>query len=54
MIFTGALFTILLIYGWTAIFYGYVYSYFQKTLVNSMLLFISVNFILGIYIYINV
>lgn len=46
----GALFTILLIYGWTAIFYGYVYSYFQKTLVNSMLLFISVNFILGSFI----
>jgi len=49
MIFTGALLTLLLIYGWSSILYAYVYSYFKKTLVSSMLLFIAVNFILGIY-----
>jgi len=48
MIFTGALLTLLLIYGWSAILYAYVYSFFKKTLVSSMLLFIAVNFILGI------
>ncbi|XP_025190796.1 ATP-binding cassette sub-family A member 3-like isoform X2 [Melanaphis sacchari] len=46
----GTLLTLLLIYGWSAILNAYVYSYFQKTFVNSMLLFISVNFILGIFI----
>lgn len=48
MIFTGALLTLLLIYGWSAIFYAYVYSYLKNTLVSSMLVFIAVNFILGI------
>jgi hypothetical protein len=55
MIFTGVLLTLLLIYGWSAIFYAYVYSYFKKTLVSSMLLFIAINFIIGIlYIYFNI
>lgn len=44
---TGVLFTLLLIYGWSGIFYAYVYSFFKKNLVNSMLLFISINFIIG-------
>lgn len=48
MIFTGALITLLLIYGWSAIIYAYVYSYLNKTLVGSMSLFIAVNFIIGI------
>lgn len=48
MIFAGALLTLLLIYGWSAILYAYVYSYLKNTLVSSMLLFIAVNFIIGI------
>jgi len=48
LIFTGALLTLLLIYGWSAILYAYVYSYLKNTLVSSMLLFIAVNFIIGI------
>jgi len=50
MIFIGALLTLILIYGWSAILYAYVYSYLKNTLVSSMLLFIAVNFIIGIYI----
>ncbi|KAL5235297.1 hypothetical protein ACI65C_002707 [Semiaphis heraclei] len=46
----GALLTLLLIYGWSSILYAYVYSFFKKTLVSSMLLFIAVNFILGMFI----
>jgi len=49
MIFTGALLTLLLIYGWSAILYAYVYSYLKNTLVSSMLVFIAVNFITGIF-----
>ncbi|XP_060852919.1 phospholipid-transporting ATPase ABCA3-like isoform X2 [Rhopalosiphum padi] len=46
----GVLLTLLLIYGWSAIFYAYVYSYFKKTLVSSMLLFIAINFIIGMFL----
>ncbi|XP_060873175.1 phospholipid-transporting ATPase ABCA3-like isoform X2 [Metopolophium dirhodum] len=46
----GALLTLILIYGWSAILYAYVYSYLKNTLVSSMLLFIAVNFIIGIFI----
>lgn len=46
----GALLTLLLIYGWSAILYAYVYSYLKNTLVSSMLLFIAVNFIIGMFI----
>lgn len=45
--FLGVLFILLLIYGWSGIFYAYVYSFFKKNLVSSMLLFISINFIIG-------
>ena len=48
MIFTGALLTLLLIYGWSAILYAYVFSFLKKSLVSSMLLFIAINFIIGI------
>jgi len=52
MIFTGALLTILFLYGWSVIFYAYVYSYLKNILIGSMLLFVAVNFIIGIlYVY---
>uniref|UniRef100_A0A2S2QYG5 ATP-binding cassette sub-family A member 3 n=1 Tax=Sipha flava TaxID=143950 RepID=A0A2S2QYG5_9HEMI len=46
----GALITIMLLYGWSAIFYAYVYSFFKKSLVSSMLLFVAINFILGMFL----
>lgn len=45
--FSGVLLTLLLIYGWSSIFYAYVYSFFNKTHLSSMLLFITINFIIG-------
>ncbi|XP_026821418.1 ATP-binding cassette sub-family A member 3-like [Rhopalosiphum maidis] len=54
-IFTGsnevcALFTLLFLYGWSLIFYVYVYSYLKNSLISSMLLFVSINFIIGLFI----
>ncbi|VVC36007.1 ABC transporter-like,P-loop containing nucleoside triphosphate hydrolase,AAA+ ATPase domain,ABC [Cinara cedri] len=54
-IFTGeneiiVLIILLLIYGWSSIFYAYVFSFFKKDLVTSMLLFISINFTIGMFI----
>ncbi|CAH1731091.1 unnamed protein product [Aphis gossypii] len=53
-LFTGsnevcALLTILFLYGWSVIFYVYVYSYLKNTLIGSMLLFVAVNFIIGLF-----
>eukprot|EP00102_Acyrthosiphon_pisum_P016671 XP_008187710.2 PREDICTED: ATP-binding cassette sub-family A member 1-like [Acyrthosiphon pisum] len=46
----GGLLTLLFIYGWSAILYAYVYSYLTNTLVSAMLLYIAVNYILGMFI----
>lgn len=51
LFFIGVLLTLMLIYGWSAIFYAYVYSFFNKTLASSMLLFIAINFIIGCTLY---
>lgn len=49
----GVFLTLLLIYGWSAIFYAYVYSFFKKTFVDSMTLFITINYIIGNLFYLN-
>ncbi|VVC36008.1 Hypothetical protein CINCED_3A013120 [Cinara cedri] len=46
----GVLLTLMLIYGWSSIFFAYVFSFFRKNLVSSMLLFMSVNFIIGMIV----
>lgn len=46
-LFAGVLFILLLIYGLSGIVYAYVYSFFKKNLISSMLLFISINYIIG-------
>lgn len=51
---TAALLTLMLIYGWSSIFYAYVYSFFKKTLISSMLLFILINYTIGINLTLNV
>ncbi|XP_050431314.1 phospholipid-transporting ATPase ABCA3-like isoform X2 [Adelges cooleyi] len=54
-IFTGPdeLWTLLVLfiaYGWSSIFYAYSFSFFKKSLLSSISLFIAVNFILGLII----
>ncbi|XP_050530373.1 phospholipid-transporting ATPase ABCA3-like isoform X2 [Daktulosphaira vitifoliae] len=46
----GALFIIFIAYGWSSIFYAYSFSFFKKTLISSISLFIAINLILGMIV----